>query len=85
MGICTESGLPGGRDAGCLGQMNLRWINALLWGNSVALAWMWGLGLFFSVQMTFMFGLQGLLLFAIPNAFAPTGKRPHALPCELAI
>lgn len=49
--------------------MNLRWINALLWGNSVALAWMWGLGLFFSVQMTFMFGLQGLLLFAIPNAF----------------
>ena len=34
----------------------------------MALAWMWGLGLFFSVQMTFMFGLQGLLLFAIPNA-----------------
>lgn len=29
---------------------------------------MWGLGLFFSVQMTFMFGLQGLLLFAVPNA-----------------
>ncbi len=28
---------------------------------------MWGLGLFFSVQMTFMFGLQGLLLFAVPN------------------
>jgi len=49
--------------------MNTRGINALLWGNSVALAWMWGLGLFFSVQMTFMFGLQGLLLFAIPNAF----------------
>lgn len=48
--------------------MNLRWINALLWGNSVALAWMWGLGLFFSVQITFMFGLQGLLLFAVPNA-----------------
>jgi len=48
--------------------MNFRWINSLLWGNSVALAWMWGLGLFFSVQMTFMFGLQGLLLFAVPNA-----------------
>lgn len=48
--------------------MNLRWINSLLWGNSVALAWMWGLGLFFSIQMTFMFGLQGLLLFAVPNA-----------------
>ncbi|MEP3211593.1 MAG: thioesterase family protein [Luteolibacter sp.] len=40
-----------------------------MWGNSVALAWMWGLGLFFSVQITFMFGLQGLLMFAIPNAF----------------
>lgn len=48
--------------------MNLRRINELLWGNSVALAWMWGLGLFFSVQMTFMFGLKGLLWFALPNA-----------------
>ena len=48
--------------------MNFRSLNALFWGNSVALAWMWGLGLFFSVQMTFMFGLQGLLLFAVPNA-----------------
>jgi acyl-CoA thioesterase FadM len=52
--------------------MNLRWINSLLWGNSVALAWMWGLGLFFSVQMTFMFGLQGLLMFAVPNAVGLT-------------
>ncbi|HVJ47244.1 MAG TPA: acyl-CoA thioesterase [Luteolibacter sp.] len=48
--------------------MNFRWLNAIFWGNSVALSWMWGLGLFFSVQMTFMFGLQGLLTFAIPNA-----------------
>lgn len=48
--------------------MNLRWLNALLWGNSIALAWMWGLGLFFSVQISFMFGMQGLLMFAIPNA-----------------
>lgn len=48
--------------------MNFRWLNAVLWGNSVALSWMWGLGLFFSVQITFMFGLQGLLMFAIPNA-----------------
>ena len=55
--------------AGLIGaEMNLRFFNALAWGNSVALAWMWGLGLFFSVQMTFMFGLQGLLLFAVPNA-----------------
>lgn len=48
--------------------MNLKWVNAFLWGNSVALAWMWGLGLFFSVQISFMFGMQGLLMFAIPNA-----------------
>ena len=48
--------------------MNLRWLNALLWGNSVALAWMWGLGLFFSVQISFMFGMRGLLMFAVPNA-----------------
>jgi len=61
--------LPGCGFAGLLGaQMNFRFLNALAWGNSVALAWMWGLGLFFSVQMTFMFGLQGLLLFAVPNA-----------------
>ena len=53
--------------------MNLRWLNAFVWGNSVALSWMWGLGLFFSVQMTFMFGLQGLLMFAIPNALGLMG------------
>ncbi len=44
-----------------------RWFGSLLWGNSVALSWMWGLGLFFSVQFTTQFGLVGLLTFAIPN------------------
>lgn len=29
---------------------------------------MWGLGLFFSVQITVLFGLPGLLCFAVPNA-----------------
>ncbi|MEM9399566.1 MAG: thioesterase family protein [Verrucomicrobiota bacterium] len=43
-------------------------VNPLLWGNSIALSWMWGLGLFFSVQITYHFGLFGLLSFAIPNA-----------------
>jgi len=42
-------------------------IGSLLWGISVALSWMWGLGLFFSVQFTTQFGLFGLLTFAIPN------------------
>ncbi|MEM9444358.1 MAG: thioesterase family protein [Verrucomicrobiota bacterium] len=45
-----------------------RLINPFLWGNSIALSWMWGLGLFFSVQITYLFGLFGLLSFAIPNA-----------------
>jgi acyl-CoA thioesterase FadM len=59
---CREAGLR------VVWGMNLRWLNALLWGNSVALAWMWGLGLFFSVQISFMFGMRGLLMFAVPNA-----------------
>lgn len=42
--------------------------HAFLWGISIALSWMWGLGLFFSVQFTYAFGLSGLLTFAIPNA-----------------
>ncbi|MFM8830749.1 MAG: acyl-CoA thioesterase [Spartobacteria bacterium] len=44
-----------------------RALGAVLWGISVALSWMWGLGLFFSVQFTTQFGLFGLLTFAIPN------------------
>ena len=44
-----------------------RFLNAFLWGNSVALSWVWGLGLFFSVQFTVEFGLTGLLTFLIPN------------------
>ena len=50
-----------------------RWFNTLLWGNTVALSWMWGLGLFFSVQFTTQFGLVGLLSFAIPNCFGLIG------------
>lgn len=42
-------------------------LGAVFWGISVALSWMWGLGLFFSVQFTTQFGLFGLLTFAIPN------------------
>ena len=50
-----------------------RWFNTLLWGNTVALSWMWGLGLFFSVQFTTQFGLIGLLSFAIPNCLGLVG------------
>ena len=44
-----------------------RWFSTILWGNTVALSWLWGLGLFFSVQFTTQFGLSGLLTFSIPN------------------
>ncbi|MEO6053611.1 MAG: thioesterase family protein [Chthoniobacterales bacterium] len=45
-----------------------RWFNTFLWGNTVALSWMWGLGLFFSVQFTAQYGLVGFASFAVPNA-----------------
>ncbi|MCC5877950.1 MAG: hypothetical protein JJU11_17165, partial [Candidatus Sumerlaeia bacterium] len=44
-----------------------RIMNSLAWGVSIALSWTWGLGLFFSVQVSLHFGLMGLLAFAIPN------------------
>lgn len=44
-----------------------RFFNTLLWGNSIALSWVWGLGLFFSVQFTVDFGLSGLLTFIALN------------------
>jgi len=47
--------------------LRFRFLNTLLWGNTVALSWVWGLGLFFSVQFTVEFGLTGLLTFLIPN------------------
>jgi acyl-CoA thioesterase FadM len=47
--------------------LRFRFLNTFLWGNSVALSWVWGLGLFFSVQFTVEFGLTGLLTFLIPN------------------
>lgn len=48
--------------------MDKKWIGTTFWGTSVAMSWMWGLGLFFSVQFTYQYGLTGLLSFAIPNA-----------------
>ncbi len=53
--------------------LNKTWFPTLLWGNSIALSWMWGLGLFFSVQFTIQFGLFGLLTFAIPNMIGLLG------------
>lgn len=44
-----------------------KWLEVCLWGNTTALSWMWGLGLFFSVQFTTQFGIYGLFSFIIPN------------------
>jgi acyl-CoA thioesterase FadM len=45
------------------------WVSSVLWSNSIALSWMWGLGLFYSVQFTIERGWGATLLwFALPNA-----------------
>ncbi len=43
-------------------------LKTLVWANSIALAWTWGIGLFFSVQMAIQFGLRGLLIYSTINA-----------------
>ncbi|SNY90744.1 Acyl-CoA thioesterase FadM [Cohaesibacter sp. ES.047] len=40
----------------------------LFWSGSSAIAWLWGLGMFFSLHFTASYGVAGLLAFAIPNA-----------------
>ena len=45
-----------------------KFVKNILWGNSVALAWTWGIGLFFSVQMTVQFGFKALLAYVTVNA-----------------
>jgi acyl-CoA thioesterase FadM len=46
----------------------MKLLKSILWGNSVALAWTWGIGLFFSVQIAIQFGFYALLAFASINA-----------------
>jgi hypothetical protein len=49
-----------------------RWFNTLLWGNTVSLSWMWGLGLFFSVQFTSRGGKMGAR--NLSESFSPAGR-----------
>ena len=49
-----------------------RFSKTSLWGISVALAWTWGIGLFFAVQSAIQFGITGLIAFASINAFGLT-------------
>ncbi|MDD9898635.1 MAG: thioesterase family protein [Candidatus Melainabacteria bacterium] len=46
--------------------------NNILWGNSVALTWTWGLGLFFAVQIAIQFGFDALVRFATIDAVGLT-------------
>lgn len=46
--------------------------STFLWGNSVALAWTWGIGLFFSVQVAIQFGFKALIIFATIDAVGLT-------------
>ncbi len=60
-GASLIGGVPGARGVGAVA-------GAGMWGASIALSWLWGLGLFFSIHFTVLHGLAGLLLFALPNA-----------------
>jgi len=48
--------------------MLARFFNNILWGNSIALAWTWGIGLFFSVQMAVQYGFTALVAYVTVNA-----------------
>ncbi len=44
------------------------WRRSLVWSPTIALSWLWGLGFFYAIHVTFLYGLQGFLGFALPNA-----------------
>ena len=44
------------------------WRRSLVWSPTIALSWLWGLGFFYAIHVTFLYGLPGFLGFALPNA-----------------
>ncbi len=44
------------------------WRRSLTWSPTIALSWLWGLGFFYAIHITFVYGLPGFLAFALPNA-----------------
>ena len=44
------------------------WRRSLTWSPTIALSWLWGLGFFYAIHITFVYGLSGFLAFALPNA-----------------
>jgi acyl-CoA thioesterase FadM len=41
---------------------------SLPWAPTIALSWLWGLGFFYAIHITFLYGAPGFLAFALPNA-----------------
>lgn len=44
------------------------WRRSLVWSPTIALSWLWGLGFFYAIHVTVLYGLPGFLAFALPNA-----------------
>ena len=44
------------------------WRQSLAWSPTIALSWLWGLGFFYSIHVTFLYGWPGFAAFALPNA-----------------
>ncbi len=44
------------------------WPRSLAWSPTIALTWLWGLGFFYAIHVTFLYGWSGFLAFALPNA-----------------
>ncbi len=44
------------------------WPRSLAWSPTIALTWLWGLGFFYAIHVTFLYGWPGFLAFALPNA-----------------
>jgi len=43
-------------------------VRSLRWAPTIALSWLWGLGFFYSFQITIINGVLGFVAFALPNA-----------------
>lgn len=48
-------------------------LKSLLWSPTIALAWLWGLGFFYSMHAAITQGWAGFLAFAVPNALGLAG------------
>jgi acyl-CoA thioesterase FadM len=44
------------------------WRQSLAWSPTIALSWLWGLGFFYAIHVTFLYGWPGFVAFAVPNA-----------------